>query len=52
MKWFYREKNMQAEIRVNEKKTFAEWFGSRKVQKALVIFAFMVVPMVLLFVFT
>ena len=43
---------MQAEIRVNEKKTFAEWFGSRKVQKALVIFAFMIVPMVLLFVFT
>lgn len=43
---------MQAEVRVNEKKTFAEWFGSRKVQKALVIFAFMIVPMVLLFVFT
>lgn len=35
-----------------EKKTFKEWFGSRKVQKKLVIFTFMFVPLILLIVFT
>lgn len=33
-------------------KSFSEWFGSRKVQKFLVIFTFMFVPLLLLLVFT
>jgi ABC-type sugar transport system permease subunit len=35
-----------------EKKTFKQWFGSRKVQKRLLIGSFMFVPMLLLVVFT
>lgn len=34
------------------KKTFGEWFGSRKVQKFLVIFTFMFVPLLLLLMYT
>ena len=36
----------------SEKKTFKQWFESRKVQKRLVIFTFMFVPMFLLILFT
>jgi len=35
-----------------EKKTFKQWFMSRKVQKWLVIITFMIIPLVLLAVFT
>ena len=35
-----------------EEKTFKEWFGSRKVQRYLVIFTFMFLPLLLLLVFT
>ena len=35
-----------------EGKTFKEWFGSRKVQRYLVIFTFMFLPLLLLLVFT
>jgi ABC-type sugar transport system permease subunit len=35
-----------------QKKTFSEWFFSRKVQKVLVITTFMFVPLLLLLVFT
>lgn len=35
-----------------EKKTFSQWFLSRKVQRILVITTFMIVPLVLLMVFT
>ena len=37
---------------VNNKKTFGEWFGSRKIQRRLVIFTFMFVPLLLLLMFT
>lgn len=37
---------------VQSKKTFGEWFKSRKVQKRLLICTFMLVPMLLLLVFT
>lgn len=44
---------MQAEVKAAKpKKTFKEWLSSRDGQKVLVILAFLVVPMVLLFVFT
>ena len=35
-----------------EGKTFKEWFGSRKVQRYLVIFTFMFLPLLLLLMFT
>lgn len=35
-----------------EKKSFKEWFYSRKVQRMLVMVAFMTIPLLLLFVFT
>ena len=33
-------------------KSFKEWFGSRKIQKRLLIFTFMFVPLFLLLLFT
>ena len=35
-----------------EKQSFGKWFGSRKVQRRLVIFTFLFVPLLLLAVFT
>ena len=35
-----------------DKKTFDEWFRSRKVQKRLLIVSFMLIPMTLLLLFT
>ncbi len=43
---------MTADVSFKQKKTFGEWLKSRKVQKVLVITAFLLVPMVLLMVFT
>lgn len=44
---------MQTELKVKKRKrTFKEWFLSRDGQKVLVITAFMVIPLLLLFVFT
>lgn len=37
---------------VSEKKSFKQWIGSRKIQKRLVIVAFMFIPLLLLLVFT
>lgn len=39
-------------VYVRQKRTFGEWLTSRDGQKVLVMIAFMVIPMVLLFVFT
>lgn len=44
---------MQTELKVKKKKrSFKEWFLSRDGQKVMVITAFMVIPLLLLFVFT
>ncbi|MGN0400067.1 MAG: carbohydrate ABC transporter permease [Blautia sp.] len=37
---------------VTEKKSFKQWISSRKIQKRLVIFTFMFIPLLLLLVFT
>lgn len=37
---------------LTEKKSFKQWIGSRKIQKRLVIFTFMLIPLLLLLVFT
>ena len=37
---------------VSDSAGFKAWFGSRKVQRILVMVAFMIIPLILLFVFT
>ena len=43
---------MAAKQSVAHKKTFGQWVGSRDGQKVFVMIAFMIIPLVLLFVFT
>ncbi len=43
---------MTKNVSVNNKRTFGEWLRSRDGQKVLVMFAFLILPMVLLMVFT
>lgn len=46
------ESTMTKNVSVNNKRTFGEWLRSRDGQKVLVMFAFLILPMVLLMVFT
>lgn len=41
-----------AKVNLNDKKTFGQWFKSRKVQQTIIIAAFSVIPLLLLIVFT
>ncbi|MDY4969504.1 MAG: sugar ABC transporter permease [Lachnospiraceae bacterium] len=40
------------EVSVKQKKSFSEWLHSRQGQRAVIIFAFSIIPLLLLFVFT
>ena len=42
----------KVKVQVNEERSFSKWFYSRKTQRLITIFCFMLIPLLLLFTFT